>query len=321
MINGYTPAVPRPSSCEPYKFQNGPTIESSMKLYATNLPVKPSQQLCSCMMQSLQCVANPSVSIESLTATRSKLCKQNRDLCGGAETDPENGRHGSYALCNMTEKASWVINKFYLSLNGDKSSCTSSGGLLREGQVNGTSVDCKNYLDQAGPEGTGIVTYRTKEAQMNVTDGHSIGTGAKAGIAIGVIGALALAIVLVLWRLIMKKRKKQKLEGLIEVPDEPPATDTSEESNAGNGSNSAGQEQEHESGGEDQRHQLDDGYERHELDGKEKRIELDNNSLPVELPPNPVAELPANHVPKLKQFPATTSPSRFKEIQRWSEIK
>jgi 1,3-beta-glucanosyltransferase GAS1 len=207
-IGSYTPSEVD-TSCKPFNYQDQLyTTSMNTRVFLTNLPMKPNRQLCTCMIQSLHCVTSTSTSSELRHATRKKLCQQNPSWCGATYTDPVSGKSGSYVMCNVTEKESWVLDKLYRSSDNDRSACISSGGQIQQDIE--LSSHCKIFLDQAGPEGYGIVTHDIKAIQITDAGGDSFGTAAKIGIAIGVVGAIIITTGLVIW--LRARRKRQILE-------------------------------------------------------------------------------------------------------------
>lgn len=160
------------------------------------------------MTKSLRCVADPKISLPTLEDTKDKLCAQNEDLCKAVDIDSHAGHFGAYQMCNTTEKASWVFNQFHLS-TGDQSVCGSSGGLLqKEIPDKDISTNCKIFLKQAGPNGTGTVTFDpVDKSPRNFEVGpDTLSTGKKVGIGIGVLSGVLVLAVFLIW---LRKRSKR----------------------------------------------------------------------------------------------------------------
>jgi X8 domain len=216
-IDQYQPAYTAATSCERFNYQDKLSASPlNQKTFATNLPTKPNRQLCSCMMKSLHCVANYTILQEPVKdlptptdfvqSKRRKYCNENRDLCRAIEGDSVAGEYGSYIMCNATEKGSWVLNRLHSDQKG--TTCTSEGGLIQEPKP--LSPECKILLDQAGPNGTGVVTYIPEEKYVILKGSKPLQTGAKVGIVFGVLVALVLTVGLIICIRLRTRRMKFK---------------------------------------------------------------------------------------------------------------
>ena len=228
-ISDYHPSSVATMSCESFNYQDELSASpQNRKSFATNLPTKPNRQLCSCMMDSLHCIVNYSVLMESakviptptewIQSKRRKYCSENRDLCRAIEGDSVTGEYGSYLMCNATEKGSWVLNKVYSDSNSNISVCTSNGGLIQK--LKPPLSECKIFLDQAGLEGTGIISYNPEDIELIQLHGATLGNGTKAGIAVSVFVALTLIVSVILWVRFKQQRRMKNLasQNMIELP-------------------------------------------------------------------------------------------------------
>jgi hypothetical protein len=146
------------------------------------------------MLQTLGCVADSRANTQIGEQTYSKLC--NHAWCPGTRVNASEGIFDSYAMCNTTEKTSWVFHRQYLQSGNDSSACTSAGGILQKPKTpESLSNDCGILLRQAGPEGTGTVTLfptATSAATSEFVE-HSRSINMSAKLAIGIsIGCLAI---------------------------------------------------------------------------------------------------------------------------------
>jgi hypothetical protein len=211
-------ANPRPS-CHNLSIIHGQdtlvNISSDVQL-AANLPPKSYPQLCSCMLNSLNCRAYPNASLSSNYANLEKLCKEHIDWCRGVRFDSATGEYDSFSSCELEEKLSWVFNRAYLFGNNDSMACTSVGGLIQQ-QVQSTTSDCQILLRQAGPNGTGMVTLlpTTESAPINptttATTSSGISIGERVAIVAGAITAICLLLTYLVIRFRVQKRKKPAL--------------------------------------------------------------------------------------------------------------
>jgi 1,3-beta-glucanosyltransferase GAS1 len=137
-----------------------PTIGSSWEA-VSDLPPSPNPELCSCMVQNLTCVANPSLSDKAMKTQFDFICDdRNGENCAGINADARTGVYGAFSMCNVTDRLSWAFNTYYVNqtqTNPDNNNpCDFNGA----GQIQTPSApsSCKAAISQAGPGGTGVIT-------------------------------------------------------------------------------------------------------------------------------------------------------------------
>ncbi|KAF2666172.1 hypothetical protein BT63DRAFT_458535 [Microthyrium microscopicum] len=199
-IAQYTPTNTIPSVCEshfPVAYTSNVTPSGAVATMdfhiATSLPPTPNRRLCECMMASLECVASqqyrpqpfwidaPRLSrnypVPQENALKEGICKENPSWCLGSGSDPSVGQWGSFGGCNATERGSWILNRAFKAKNSDAGLCQSLNGTIIRSTVQDPPNDCKIMLAQAGPQGTGEVTYSAPELSREKRPGD-IGDGA-----------------------------------------------------------------------------------------------------------------------------------------------
>lgn len=199
-MSTYTPSKLAPAACTSpltlsFTILADKFTKTTRLIVATDLPPSPNPRLCECMVDSLDCVANPITvgtaeiepnSMETVIALPEEnkivqnVCKQNSSNCLETRVDIVSGQYGNISSCNATERGSWMLNQYYLGRNADPASCSSLGGYIRTNRSSQAQTgDCGLILHQAGLPDKG--NYRHQDA------GHrSLTTPDKIGIGLGV---------------------------------------------------------------------------------------------------------------------------------------
>jgi 1,3-beta-glucanosyltransferase GAS1 len=180
------------------------------------IPPKPNRQLCSCMVESSGCIADKDGDLLSISLNRSAICDKNEIWCKAWGGRVSTGEYGSFYPCSFIDKASWTLNQYYLSQGNDTAACQSFGGVPRKPvEEISQSNECQVLLKQAGPDGTGTITYipsattRLDKQISRTSDGLPGGLprGAKIGIA---VGSVAISILLLLATLVIFGRLRKR---------------------------------------------------------------------------------------------------------------
>jgi hypothetical protein len=197
-----------------------PTINSEWKGLET-LPPTPNSTLCNCMFASLSCTTKPDFEATPVAFTvGNQICYSNPSNCFGINQNVTTGTYGAYSACNNSQQLSWIMNHDYLSNKSTSPNCDYSGwGQLKP--VSPAVPQCQKLLDQAGPQGTGIVTTNTDTDQGR---SRGLSSGAKAGIAIAVafVCILVGVGVFICVKRTMAKKAPIPVEGGLEVGEAPP---------------------------------------------------------------------------------------------------
>lgn len=149
-MDKYTPSNTALRSC--------PTVGDKWGASET-LPPTPNQELCSCMMDSLTCVASDDVKPGKMEDLFGTVCGYG-DSCDGISTDATKGKYGAYSMCSGKERLSYAFDTYYQSQDekGNGANACDFNGAAKKQSSKGSKGNCKNLMDQAGPKGTGTVT-------------------------------------------------------------------------------------------------------------------------------------------------------------------
>ena len=187
-------------------------LHGEMKI-STILPAKPNRRVCSCMMDNINCIANPMASLEETFISRKNLCDHDESLCFGTTFNSTEGRYGSFLMCNLTETASWIQQQNYIAHNNDSAACSSAEGAIQQATPSASlASDCQVLLRQAGSDGRGTITF-TPSSESSSLHVFSPGkgelhTGAKIVIGVSIAGFAILCVVLgvYFWALRLSKK-------------------------------------------------------------------------------------------------------------------
>jgi hypothetical protein len=282
-LEDYTPSNTA-SPCQNFTIRSGldtypNQINGELKISA-QLPAEPNPRLCSCMMQTLDCIANPSGTMEASFSSAQNICSQNNIACLGVNYNATEGQYGSFQRFNLTERASWTYQQNYIAHGNDSAECSSAGGVIRQATpLPSLANDCQVLLRQAGPDGTGTVTSTplslpTEPKSFVSPTTNSLHTGAKVGIGIGISCFVILCLLLgtYLWARKRRARAAASIEEYqkAELPDtfiQPGVKDET----------------------------LLDSTEVGELGGSDVPVEVSGDSGLVEASGEQMAELPTSH--------------------------
>jgi hypothetical protein len=172
---------------------------------APKFPGKPYQRLCSCMMETLHCTLNNKTSPATAKKKFNEICEDNVDNCRAINFRAKQGEFGSYAGCVQQERVSWQFNQNFVKGTWNATDCISSGGEVQTPSPTEETSECGVLLRQAGPEGTGTITYTpTTSAELiknHEIRGNSLTKSQQIGISVGLLFTIILLTAfLFLWR-------------------------------------------------------------------------------------------------------------------------
>ena len=144
----YSPTNTQARSCPP----TGDSWNAS-----SNLPPTPNQQLCSCMVANLSCIANPNINAKAISSLFAEVCGLDNSACHGVAADGSSGKYGALSMCNATEQLSWAFNAYFQSQGGASTACSFGGNATIQNPATPQGA-CSALLAQVGPAGTGTVT-------------------------------------------------------------------------------------------------------------------------------------------------------------------
>lgn len=125
---------------------------------ATSLPPTPDGGLCNCLMNSLSCIADPSLSATNISNLFGYLCGSAGLSCDGIKADGfYPGQYGAFSPCDSIIKLSWLMNEYYLAQNKAPGACQFNGQATTQ-KAQSPSGTCSQLLSEAGAAGTGVVT-------------------------------------------------------------------------------------------------------------------------------------------------------------------
>jgi hypothetical protein len=265
------------------------------------------------MTKSLHCTVRNGTSPAAIREKIHELCDigpANATACFGTSTRSNEGKFGSFVGCTDDEKVAWEYNQDYINGGWNSTRCSSLGGMIQTPSPTQAS-DCEILLRQAGPDGTGTVTYTppvpTGIDSPKESKETSLTELQKIGISLGAVFTAILVAAFLLFRWFRRKRKAKSTEieeiQKAELPDssvEPSSQSITIPSIAHIGCELDGNEQvelaadvPHELEGTektelaaDNPHELG-GTAKHELDGNEKNESEDEEAI-YELSSSPV---------------------------------
>jgi X8 domain-containing protein len=212
----YAPTI-TPIECQNFTSEDtvGRRDNATTRVYvATPLPQKPSKRLCECMLASLSCIAASYEDFSTFVNNQPESCNQDKRVCAGVDWDSNKGTYGAFSACNYTEQRSWTLNQIYVTQNRSEKACKDHGGIYRPTNTTLPNEDCRILLDQAGPQGTGTVTYTPTAVLEDLTFPtlvhKSLSPGAKIGVIIS--SCLIFIILLVTALLCYRHKQRRKLE-------------------------------------------------------------------------------------------------------------
>jgi hypothetical protein len=211
-IEAYSPKNTATAQCHDIMVNNSVTLGKWLnqpQKVAANVPPTPYERLCSCMMESLSCIARPNLLPENQSAMNMTLCNQNSDWCRAVSANGTTGLYGTFSVCNSTEQASWVLDQNYRNHDNDGKACSSAGGIPRQ-KTHSQTKQCRILLQEAGPAGTGTITTTPGPDKDSLEDQDKAGmsTAVKITIAVLVVFALTVSVFLLMFIRYRKRHKK-----------------------------------------------------------------------------------------------------------------
>lgn len=246
----YTPTNLPPSSCRNLTVlrKSGEDNQTTQLVVSANEAPEPNKRLCSCMLNSAGCLArrdnNPNATEFNLRIKG--MCQQNELPCDGVGKNSTTGIYGSYSMCDHFQSGTWVLNQLYNSQRNNASACSAYGGVTQQPTpLESQDSDCQILLRQAGPQGTGTVTYfppiATKLRSSDSDKRGPLTRASRIGIGVGVVMGACVAIAGIIAFCYRARRKariaaeKAELDGKASSIDPPAQLDGDEVMELGGG--------------------------------------------------------------------------------------
>lgn len=147
--SAYTPSHSAPAC---------PSVGGSWLAQASPLPPTVNPQLCSCMVQSLQCVYT-SDDAEGYGEDFGYICGADEAYCAGIARNATTGDFGGYSGCDPKEQLAFAANQYYLGQSRRADACSFSGRASIQSAT--TASSCGALLSAVGSAGTGSVPTAT----------------------------------------------------------------------------------------------------------------------------------------------------------------
>lgn len=123
---------------------------------STKLPPTPNEELCSCMMSSLECVLASSASAKSYGNLYGELGQYH--ALDGVTGNATTGTYGAYSMCSDEQKLSFALNDYYSKQSSsNKAKACDFKGMATTTSSSSPSGTCSSLLKEAA-SGTGVVT-------------------------------------------------------------------------------------------------------------------------------------------------------------------
>lgn len=150
---------PTPTASSSYKATNSPaacpTIDSEWAS-SSKLPPTPNEELCSCMMDTLECVLSSSADSKNYGELYGELGQYG--ALDGVTGNSTKGVYGSYSMCTDQQKLSFALNDYYSSQSDEnKAKACDFKGMATTTSSSSPSGTCSSLLKEAA-SGTGVVT-------------------------------------------------------------------------------------------------------------------------------------------------------------------
>jgi hypothetical protein len=143
-----------------------PTVTDVWQVAPSGLPPTPDKDVCTCMTESLTCVAKSNLSGEALGELFGSVCTLSPSACSGFAFDTSKASYGAYLGCSAQDKLSLAFNSYYLAQKSNPTACDFSGNATVV-KAAGAASSCKSLIASA--------------SQAAATGGGGPGLGSAAG--------------------------------------------------------------------------------------------------------------------------------------------
>jgi 1,3-beta-glucanosyltransferase GAS1 len=158
------------------------------------LPPVVNQNICACMVGSLDCIAKPGLEAAVVEFRYRSICGSTSENCPALHGNGSNGTYGAFSICTINDRLSWALNQLYQYSTAD---CYSDAdAAIAHTNYYSSGGDCAEALYEAGPSGTGTISTFPTSTGSSYPEYTNIGAGvpspvlsngAIAGIVVGSI--------------------------------------------------------------------------------------------------------------------------------------
>lgn len=194
-MSEYTPSNTAAASCPE-------VTKGTWEAESSPLPPTANSQLCSCMMDTLSCVAADKATESDYSDMFGFVCGlKSGKYCAGINKNATAGPYGAYSMCSSKEQLSFVLDAYAGAVSGG---CAFKGKATTQAAASATASGCAKLIEAAGSEGTGVVSSNAKAAKS--TGSSSAGAGLSVpqlkfgllGLGAYVTGAVAVGMAMIL---------------------------------------------------------------------------------------------------------------------------
>ncbi|ODM22860.1 1,3-beta-glucanosyltransferase gel4 [Aspergillus cristatus] len=175
--------------------QSCPAVNSAWRAAATPLPPSPNKDLCTCMMDSLECTVKGKVDGEKVGELFGTVCGYG--VCDGVSANATTGDYGAYSVCTPQEQLAYAMNLYYKqqkSKGSGASACDFNGAATTK-TSSSPSGTCSALLKEAGSSGTGTVTSSpTGNANQLSASGSASASGSEGAAPMVAPGAVRVGV-------------------------------------------------------------------------------------------------------------------------------
>ncbi|KAK6461980.1 Glucanosyltransferase-domain-containing protein [Scheffersomyces coipomensis] len=141
----------------------------------STLPPTPDADVCSCMVDSLNCIVSSNVNADDYADLFNYVCSVID--CSGISANGTTGQYGSFSPCSAEDQLNFVLNLYYLENGSNNAACSFSGSATIKSAA--TASSCVAVLSSAGVSGLGSVSVTL--GGSTATGKSSSGSGSASG--------------------------------------------------------------------------------------------------------------------------------------------
>ncbi|KAJ6012294.1 hypothetical protein N7499_012738 [Penicillium canescens] len=124
-----------------------PTVDNIWRVISSHLPPAPNKELCSCMLDALECVVKSNVGPHELGKLFEQVCGNSKGACDGISDNATSGEYGAYSVCSSRDQLSFVFDRYF---HAHKAPACDFNGAATIKAANIATGNCKKLIEQ-GP--------------------------------------------------------------------------------------------------------------------------------------------------------------------------